>query len=69
MLTCTVFTFRNQYWLWCPVIGPIVGALVGTFIYDALFFTGSESILNKPCVTSLFSSSYHSVLTHFLDPS
>ena len=62
-----MFTFRNQYWLWCPVIGPIVGALVGTFIYDALFFTGSESILNKPCV---FPSppSYHAVLTHFLDP-
>ncbi|OBZ68878.1 Aquaporin-9 [Grifola frondosa] len=43
-----VFTFRNQYWLWCPVIGPIVGALVGTFLYDLFFFTGSESILNKP---------------------
>ena len=24
---CVVFTFRNQYWLWCPVIAPIVGAL------------------------------------------
>ena len=23
----TVYTFRNQYWLWCPIIGPIVGAL------------------------------------------
>ena len=22
-----VFTFRSQYWLWCPVIAPIVGAL------------------------------------------
>ncbi|KAI0632398.1 aquaporin [Trametes polyzona] len=43
-----VFTFRNHYWLWCPVIGPIAGALVGTFIYDALFFTGAESLLNKP---------------------
>ncbi|RPD62715.1 aquaporin [Lentinus tigrinus ALCF2SS1-7] len=43
-----VFSFRHQYWLWCPVIAPIVGALVGTFIYDALFFTGSESIVNRP---------------------
>ncbi len=45
-----VFSFRNQYWLWCPVIAPIIGALVGTFLYDAFFFTGSESILNRPCV-------------------
>nr|VWO98413.1 A necrosis toxin (Ptr necrosis toxin) (ToxA) (Toxin A) [Ganoderma boninense] len=22
-----VFTFRNQYWLWCPILAPIVGAL------------------------------------------
>lgn len=43
-----VFTFRSQYWLWCPVIAPIVGALVGTGIYDLLFFTGAESIVNKP---------------------
>ena len=58
-----VYSFRNQYWLWCPVIGPIVGALgesfykvwttsvlistnviVGTFVYDSLFFVGSESL-------------------------
>ncbi|TBU23203.1 aquaporin [Dichomitus squalens] len=43
-----VFSFRSQYWLWCPVIAPIVGALVGTFLYDLLFFTGAESILNRP---------------------
>ncbi|KAI0771203.1 aquaporin [Trametes elegans] len=43
-----VFTFRSHYWLWCPVIAPIVGALVGVLIYDACFFTGAESILNKP---------------------
>ncbi|KZT27358.1 aquaporin [Neolentinus lepideus HHB14362 ss-1] len=43
-----VFTFRNQYWLWCPVLGPILGAQAGTLIYDSLIFTGAESILNKP---------------------
>ncbi|KAI1794876.1 aquaporin [Ganoderma leucocontextum] len=43
-----VFTFRSHYWLWCPVIAPIVGALVGTFSYDLFFYTGGESILNKP---------------------
>ncbi|KAI0344425.1 aquaporin [Trametopsis cervina] len=43
-----VFTFRNQYWLWCPVLAPILGALTGVFFYDLLFFTGSESLLNRP---------------------
>ncbi|KAI0769916.1 aquaporin [Fomes fomentarius] len=38
----------NHYWLWCPVIAPIIGALVGVFLYDACLFTGAESILNKP---------------------
>ncbi|OSD07493.1 aquaporin [Trametes coccinea BRFM310] len=47
-----VFSFRNQYWLWCPVIAPIVGALVGTFIYDLFFFTGNESLLNRPNATA-----------------
>jgi len=47
-----VYTFRNQYWLWCPVIAPIVGALVGAFLYDAFFYTGAESILNKPNATA-----------------
>ncbi|GJE99849.1 aquaporin [Phanerochaete sordida] len=43
-----VFSFRSQYWLWCPVIAPIVGALVGMLIYDLFFFVGQESIINRP---------------------
>lgn len=43
-----VFNFRNQYWLWCPVIAPVLGGLFGAFVYDALIFSGDESILNKP---------------------
>ncbi|THG97637.1 hypothetical protein EW026_g4396 [Hermanssonia centrifuga] len=43
-----VFSFRNQYWLWCPVIAPFAGGLVGVFLYDAFFFIGSESLLNRP---------------------
>ncbi|KAH7927765.1 major intrinsic protein superfamily membrane channel protein [Leucogyrophana mollusca] len=43
-----VFTFRNQYWLWCSVLGPILGMQIGALVYDTLVFTGSESILNKP---------------------
>ncbi|KAF8964167.1 putative aquaporin 4 [Flammula alnicola] len=54
-----VFTFRNQYWLWCPVIAPILGALVATFFYDAFLYTGEESILNKPYAAQFTSSSFH----------
>jgi len=43
-----VWTYRNQYWLWCPIMGPILGAIVGAGLYDALLFTGSESFFNAP---------------------
>ncbi|CAA7262912.1 unnamed protein product [Cyclocybe aegerita] len=43
-----VFTFRNHYWIWCPVMGPILGALFGAFVYDAFLYTGDDSVINKP---------------------
>ncbi|KAG5653111.1 hypothetical protein H0H81_002258 [Sphagnurus paluster] len=43
-----VFTFRNQYWIWCPIMGPFLGALAGGAFYDLFLFTGDESIFNKP---------------------
>ncbi|KAH7914294.1 major intrinsic protein superfamily membrane channel protein [Hygrophoropsis aurantiaca] len=43
-----VFTFRNQYWLWCSILGPVLGMQIGALVYDSLIFTGSESIVNKP---------------------
>ncbi|KAJ7644861.1 aquaporin [Roridomyces roridus] len=43
-----VFDFRNQYWIWCPIMGPIVGAQAGAFFYDAFLYTGDESPFNKP---------------------
>ncbi|KDN34586.1 hypothetical protein RSAG8_12318, partial [Rhizoctonia solani AG-8 WAC10335] len=43
-----VWSYRYQYWLYTPILGPIIGALLGTAVYDALIFTGSESIFNKP---------------------
>jgi aquaglyceroporin related protein len=42
-----VFSFRNQYWLWCPLLGPVLGMLFGTLVYDVLIYTGSDSIINK----------------------
>jgi aquaglyceroporin related protein, other eukaryote len=43
-----VYTFRDQYWLWCPILAPICGAQVGAALYDSLLFTGAESIVNTP---------------------
>ncbi|KAG1745875.1 major intrinsic protein superfamily membrane channel protein [Suillus paluster] len=43
-----VFTYRNHYWLWCNVLGPVIGMLFGAFTYDVLVFGGCESIINKP---------------------
>jgi len=43
-----VYTFRNQYWLWCPVIAPILGAQAGTLFYDVFLFNGPESRINHP---------------------
>ncbi|KAI0087003.1 aquaporin-like protein [Irpex rosettiformis] len=42
-----VFDFRHQYWIWCGVMAPILGALVGVSLYDFLFYTGTDSIFNN----------------------
>ncbi|QRV73544.1 aquaporin, Major intrinsic protein family [Ceratobasidium sp. AG-Ba] len=47
-----VWNFRSQYWIYAPTMGPIVGALTGTALYDILVFTGHGSIFNKGQVTS-----------------
>jgi aquaglyceroporin related protein len=43
-----VYTFRNQYWLWTPILGPLIGAQFGCAAYDILLYTGEDSIVNKP---------------------
>ncbi|KAJ7057093.1 major intrinsic protein superfamily membrane channel protein [Mycena amicta] len=43
-----VYSFRNQYWLWCPVIAPILGAQAGALYYDIFLFNGPESRINAP---------------------
>ncbi|KAH8106648.1 major intrinsic protein superfamily membrane channel protein [Phellopilus nigrolimitatus] len=43
-----VFTFRHQYWLWCGVLAPVLGALVAAFVYDTCVYTGNESVVNRP---------------------
>lgn len=43
-----VWDYRSQYWLWCPIIGPIMGAMAGVAVYDVFIFEGEESIVNRP---------------------
>ncbi|KAJ7062365.1 aquaporin [Mycena amicta] len=43
-----VYTFRNHYWLWCPVLAPILGAQAGCAFYDVFLYSGDESPVNKP---------------------
>lgn len=35
-----------------PSLGALTAPSVGTFLYDAFIFTGSESILNRPNATA-----------------
>lgn len=40
-----VFTFRSHYWIWCPIMAPILGAQAGAFLYDLFLYTG-KGVLN-----------------------
>jgi len=42
-----VWSYRHQYWLWTPILGPICGGLTGAGLYDLLVFTGPESRINR----------------------
>ncbi|KAF8349489.1 putative aquaporin 4 [Amanita rubescens] len=42
-----VYNFRRQYWLWCQVMAPFLGALGGALVYDFLVYTGTDSPLSK----------------------
>ncbi|TFK31875.1 aquaporin-like protein [Crucibulum laeve] len=43
-----LFTYRSQYWLWCPILGPVLGAQVGAIFYDAFLYNGDDSVFNTP---------------------
>lgn len=46
-----LLTLLSQYWLWVPVIAPIVGAQIGTMFYDVFLYNGEDSIVNRRYVT------------------
>ncbi|KIY44990.1 aquaporin [Fistulina hepatica ATCC 64428] len=42
-----VFNYRNQYWLWCPILGPIFGAQIGILAYDLFLNTNTDTLIFK----------------------
>lgn len=44
---------HSQYWIWCPIMGPILGALFGAFVYDAVLYAGEENIFTQSFVIFL----------------
>ncbi|KAF8269546.1 aquaporin [Lactarius quietus] len=43
-----VFNYRNQYWIWSPILGSFCGGVVACFLYDVLIYIGPESPINTP---------------------
>jgi len=43
-----VTVLKSQYWLWCPIIAPILGAQFGTMFYDAFLYNGEDGKFNQP---------------------
>ena len=48
LMESIVFNYRNQFWIWCIVCGPLAGGLTGALFYDLFIFTGGESWVNRP---------------------
>ncbi|KZV75256.1 aquaporin [Peniophora sp. CONT] len=43
-----VWTYRGQYWLWCNICSPILGAVCGSLVYELFINVGPDSIINTP---------------------
>ncbi|KAJ6469522.1 aquaporin-like protein [Mycena sanguinolenta] len=43
----TVFSSRNQYWLWGGIIAPVIGAQLAVALYDLFLYKEADSILSK----------------------
>ena len=40
----------SQYWLWCPIIGPFLGAQVGIGFYDLFLKQQPEESADSPAI-------------------
>ncbi|KAF8337924.1 aquaporin-like protein [Cantharellus anzutake] len=48
-----LWNYRDQYWLWVPILGPLCGGMIGAIVYDVFMFLGSESVFNRPSKAAL----------------
>ncbi|PFH53456.1 hypothetical protein AMATHDRAFT_73290 [Amanita thiersii Skay4041] len=53
-----VYTFRREYWIWCPVIAPILGCQVGSLFYDLFLYIGDDSPINQPSTKKQVQNEY-----------
>ncbi|KAF8180117.1 aquaporin-like protein [Pholiota molesta] len=45
-----VYTFRNEYWLWCMILAPILGAQCAVGLYDLFLYDPQGANAPKPKV-------------------
>jgi len=43
-----VYTYRDHYWLWCPILAPLLGAQFGIMFYDGFLYNGEDGRFNQP---------------------
>lgn len=42
-----IWTYRNCYWIYVPIVATMLGGVIGGFVYDLFIFDGKESPLNR----------------------
>jgi len=52
-----LYNYRDQYWLWCPIIGPFLGAQFGVGFYDIFLKQDSDESSDKEKSTRKVSQS------------
>ncbi|KAF9029503.1 aquaporin-like protein [Hymenopellis radicata] len=45
--TGQVYSFRNQYWIWCPVMAPFLGAQAAAIMYDSFIYQSEDSPMTR----------------------
>ncbi|KAF6757643.1 putative aquaporin 6 [Ephemerocybe angulata] len=45
-----VWTYRHHYWIWCPILAPILGAQAAAWTYDTFLYSGTDSVITKRLV-------------------
>lgn len=43
-----IWTYRHCYWIYTAILAPIVGGVLGSFLYDLTLYQGEDSPLNQP---------------------